>query len=370
MTPHNFSFNSPLGWCRACEGLGTQTGANPAALLRDAKLTLREGAVALWPNVQHQVSQWMLQALSTLTGLPIDEPFDQLSARHRRIVMHGCGDQWFDVYPAGERTRRPLFRFQFKGLYPALEEAARLSPSLRSRLEHLIDQVECSVCGGSRLRDDAAAVRFQGRTIDELCRLPLGQLQQEIARWKLSARDRKIAGELLREVKNRTQFLNDVGLHYLTLARERATLSNGEAQRIRLASQLGSGLCGVLYVLDEPTIGLHPRDNKRLLAALHKLRDLGNTLIVVEHDRDIIAGSDSICDFGPAAGKYGGEIVAQGTPRQIAKRKTSLTGPYLSGAKAIAIPANRRMRESTADARGKKDLCTTQAPARQGLPRR
>ena len=241
---------------------GCESG-RPAA--RRQAHALRQGAVALWPNVQHQVSQWMLQALSAGTGLPIDVPFDQLNARHRRIVMHGCGDQWFDVYAAGQRTERPLFRFQFKGLYPALEEAARLSPSLRTRLEHLIDQVECSVCGGSRLRDDAAAVRFQGQTIDELCRLPLGQLQQEIARWKLSARDRKIAGELLREVKNRTQFLNDVGLHYLTLARGAATLSNGEAQRIRLASQLGSGLCGVLYVLDEPTIGLHPRDNARLL---------------------------------------------------------------------------------------------------------
>ncbi len=316
LTPHNFSFNSPLGWCPACEGLGTQTGANPAALLHDAKLTLCDGAVALWPNVQHQVSQWMLQALSAGTGLPIDVPFDQLNARHRRIIMHGCGDQWFDVYPAGQRPAARLFQFQFKGLYPALEEAARLSPSLRTRLEHLIDQVECSVCGGSRLRDDAAAVRFQGQTIDELCRLPMGQLQQDLTRWKLSTRDRKIAGELLREIKNRVEFLNDVGLHYLTLARGAATLSNGEAQRIRLASQLGSGLCGVLYVLDEPTIGLHPRDNARLLAALHKLRDLGNTLIVVEHDREVIAGSDYICDFGPAAGKHGGEIVAQGTPRQ------------------------------------------------------
>ncbi|MCU0960148.1 MAG: excinuclease ABC subunit UvrA [Pirellulaceae bacterium] len=344
LTPHNFSFNSPLGWCPACEGLGTQVGANPAALLRDAKLTLRQGAIALWPDVQHAVSQWMLQALSAATGVPLDVPFDQLAARQRRLIMHGCGDQWFDVYPGGDRTAQVVFRFQFKGLYPALEEAARLSPSFRSRLEHLIDQVECSVCGGSRLRDDAAAVRFQGRSIDELCRLPLGPLRQEIAGWKLSARDRKIAGELLREITNRTQFLIDVGLHYLTLSRGAATLSNGEAQRIRLASQLGSGLCGVLYVLDEPTIGLHPRDNARLLAALHKLRDLGNTLIVVEHDRDVIAGSDQICDFGPAAGKHGGQIMAQGTPRQVTRSNTSLTGPYLSGTRAVPIPANRRMR--------------------------
>ena len=184
--------------------------------------------------------------------------------------------------------------------------------------------------------------------------------------WKLSTRDRKIAGELLREVKNRTQFLNDVGLHYLTLARGAATLSNGEAQRIRLASQLGSGLCGVLYVLDEPTIGLHPRDNKRLLAALHKLRDLGNTLIVVEHDRDVIAGSDSICDFGPAAGKHGGEIVAQGTPRQIAKRQTSRHRTLLERRQGHRDSRQATHAQSTADTRGKKDLCTTRAPARQG----
>ncbi len=345
LTPHSFSFNSPLGWCHACQGLGTQIGTNSAALLRDARLSLRQGAAALWPDVQHPVSQRMLETLSASTGVPIDEPFERLSPRHRRIIMHGCDDQWFDVGAPGAHAGRPVFRFQFKGLYPALEEASRLSPFLRTRLEHLIDEVECTVCGGSRLREDAAAVRFQGRTIDQLCRLPLGQLQQEIARWRLSARDRQIAGELVREVANRTQFLNDVGLHYLTLARGAATLSNGEAQRIRLASQLGSGLCGVLYVLDEPTIGLHPRDSRLLLAALHRLRDLGNTLIVVEHDRDVIAGSDRICDFGPAAGKQGGEIVAQGTPRAIARCRASLTGQYLSGAKAIAIPANRRMRD-------------------------
>ncbi len=168
--------------------------------------------------------------------------------------------------------------------------------------------------------------------------------------WKLNARDRKIAGELLREIKNRMQFLNDVGLHYLTLARGAATLSNGEAQRIRLASQLGSGLCGVLYVLDEPTIGLHPRDNRRLLTALHKLRDLGNTLVVVEHDREIIEGSDYVCDFGPAAGKHGGQIVAQGTPKQVSSNRKSITGPYLSGKKAIPIPSNRRVPEKGTDA--------------------
>ncbi|MFW6169273.1 MAG: excinuclease ABC subunit UvrA [Planctomycetota bacterium] len=351
LAPHAFSFNSPLGWCRNCEGLGTETGANPDALLKDSKLTLAQGAVALWPRVGHPVSRWMLVALERATGIPLDVPFEQLSARHRRNIMHGLGDRWLDVHMDGKPAGRPpIFRYQFKGLYPALEEAARLSPALRSRLNHMIDEVPCSMCGGSRLRDDAAAVRFQEATIDELCRRPLGDLQRDIARWKPSSRDKRIAGELLREVKSRVAFLNDVGLEYLTLARGAATLSNGEAQRIRLASQLGSGLCGVLYVLDEPTIGLHPRDNRRLLAALHRLRDLGNTLIVVEHDREIIQGSDYICDFGPGAGKQGGEIVAQGTPRQLTKRRASVSGPFLSGKRAISIPENRRMTPKQKDA--------------------
>jgi len=370
LTPHSFSFNSPLGWCPSCQGLGVQVGANPAALLRDPKRTLADGAVALWPNLDHRVSQRMLESLSAGTGVPLDRPFDQLGARHRRILMHGTGEQWFEIGPtavsgaapeaeppaaastrkasrrtsaAVEPTPFPAFRFQFKGLYPALEEASRLSPSFRARLEQFVDEVDCSACSGSRLREDASAVRFRNQTIDELSRLPLGDLLRVVQAWKLTARERKIAGELLREITGRIQFLLDVGLEYLTLARGAATLSNGEAQRIRLASQLGSGLCGVLYVLDEPTIGLHPRDNARLLTALHKLRDLGNTLLVVEHDREVIAGSDFICDFGPAAGKNGGEIVAVGSPAQIARRRGSVTGPYLGGKKAIPVPANRRL---------------------------
>ena len=353
LSPHNFSFNSHLGWCPACEGLGTQTGANPNALLNDEKWTLAEGAVRLWPNVGLQVSQWMLEALAEATAVPLDVPFQDLSARQRRVIMHGTGSQWIDVRRKKRGARRkskqtdaddstPLFRFQFKGLYPALEEASRLSPSFRSRLEQFVDEVPCSSCGGARLRDDATAVRFRKRTIDEICRLPLGILLQELKRWRLSRRDSRIVGEVVREIENRVQFLVDVGLDYVTVSRGAATLSNGEAQRIRLASQLGSGLCGVLYVLDEPTIGLHPRDNHRLLSALHKLRDLGNTLLVIEHDREVIEGSDYLADFGPGAGKLGGRIVASGTPSQVARKRASVTGPYLSGKKSIVVPSNRR----------------------------
>jgi excinuclease ABC subunit A len=344
LTPHNFSFNSQLGWCSSCEGLGTQTGANPIALMEDPKKSLMDGAVNLWPDVNQKVSQLMLKSMERDLGVPVDVPFDQLSARHRRIVMHGGGENWVEVKrPRQGKAGQPLFRFQFKGLYPALEEASRLSPSLRGRLEHLVGEVECSSCAGSRLRDDASAVRFRGKTIEEYCRLPLGELLKVISGWKLAAREKRIAGELLREIKNRVEFLNDVGLYYLTIGRAANSLSNGEAQRIRLASQLGSGLCGVLYVLDEPTIGLHPRDNKRLLKALHRLRDLGNTLLVVEHDREVIDGSDRICDFGPGAGKHGGTIVAEGTPKQVSRQSGSVTGPYLSGEKAIPVPTNRRV---------------------------
>ncbi len=371
LSPHHFSFNSTLGWCSACEGLGTELGANPAALFRDMHRTLAEGAVLAWPGVEQPLFAAMLDALSTQTGLPTDVPFDRLPPRQRRLVLFGTGDQWISVGTRREalgaskkkakKTRAsrlapnnfPNFRFQYKGLYPALEAAARTSPRLRARLEHLTDQIECNQCGGSRLRDDSAGVRFQGKTIGEICRIPLGQLLKQMKRWKLSTPQRKVAGELVREIRNRLTFLVDVGLEYLTVGRSAPTLSGGESQRIRLASQVGSGLCGVLYVLDEPTIGLHPRDNIRLISALHKLRDLGNTLLVVEHDRDVVASADGLLDFGPAAGRHGGEIVARGTPEELSRRRKSVTGPYLSGKKAIGVPKKRRKAEG--GRRNKKD---------------
>ncbi len=371
LSPHNFSFNSSLGWCPACEGLGVQTGTNPAALLRDPQSTLAEGAVALWPGAGSRLFPPMLDAFSKATGVPTDVPFDRLAAKHRRLVMHGTGDQWFDVpikprpsvapkapkrkikettkprpVVAENPAKRPLLRFQYKGLYPALEEAGRLSPRLRGKLEHLVDEVECTVCNGSRLHDVASAVQLRGRTIDEFCRMPLGRLLREFTDWQPDTTEQKIAGEVIREIRDRLQFLADVGLDYLTLSRPGPSLSGGEMQRIRLAAQVGSGLCGVLYVLDEPTIGLHPRDNKRLLRALRKLRDLGNTLLLVEHDREVVSSADGLLDFGPKAGRRGGQIVAKGTPKQVATRKASVTGPYLAGKKAIPIPTNRRMPSS------------------------
>jgi excinuclease ABC subunit A len=335
-----------------------QWGTNPALFLQDPKLTLLEGAVQLLPSGRDPLGCALLTAFAKRMDIPLDVPFDQLDARHRRLIFHGTGNTWYRAEyinksgghkPPGEPSPTSHFEFQYKGLYPALEEAMRLVPTLRMQNTELIGEVECGTCMGSRLRDDASAVRFMDHTIDQIGRMPLGKLLTFFAGWKPSETERKIAGDLLNEIKNRLQFLVDVGLDYLTLSRPAPSLSGGETQRIRLAAQIGSGLVGVLYVLDEPTIGLHPRDNKRLTSALHKLRDLGNTLLVVEHDRDVISSADHVLDFGPKAGIHGGEIVAQGTPVALGKQRGSVTGPYLSGKKSIPIPKNRRVSKELAE---------------------
>jgi excinuclease ABC subunit A len=356
LTPHHFSFNSAVGWCPQCDGLGTQRGTNPAALLSSLSATLEQGASLLWPRVEIPVARAMLRGLARATGLPLNVPIEELTVSQRRILFHGTGPEWIEVRATdldaddakrvgelgfGDQAAR-LFRYQFKGFYPALEEASRLMPNLRGKLELFVDEIACSTCDGSRLRDDAAAVRFRECTIGDLVQVPLGRLLTIVRQWELDTRERKIAGELVREIESRLQFLVDVGLEYLTLSRTAATLSGGESQRIRLASQLGSGLCGVLYVLDEPTIGLHPRDNHRLIAAMHRLRDLGNTLLVVEHDRDVIASSDYVCDFGPLAGRGGGRVVAQGPPGKIEPYANSVTAGFLDGQRSIPLPKSRR----------------------------
>ena len=346
LSPHHFSFNSTVGWCPQCEGLGTQTGTNPAALVRSPGKTLADGAALLWPNVEEAVSMWLLRALGRHAGIPIDVPFDQLTVSQRRVLFHGCRGEWIEVRQCDVKPRSKstavIFRYQFKGFYPALEEASRLTPGLRVKLEQFVDEIDCVACDGSRLREEAAACRFRGHTMADLVHMPLDRLHDTVKQWTLDRREKKIAGELFREIQSRIGFLIDVGLNYLTLHRGAATLSGGEAQRIRLAAQLGSGLCGVLYVLDEPTIGLHPRDNLRLIGALHRLRDLGNTLLVVEHDRDVIAGSDYLCDFGPEAGRRGGRIVAEGPPKGVEPIGQSITAGYISGTKHIPIPKSRR----------------------------
>lgn len=346
LTPHSFSFNSPLGWCPDCEGLGTQTGTSPALLL-DSHLTLEEGAIRLWPatnaksksdHPQTELAGPMLTAMCKAVGIPMNVPVEKLTAGQRRSILHGTGDRWFEA----ANSKGIKFEFQWKGLFPALDHASRLSPQLRSKLNPFVAEVACSACDGSRLNHDAAAAKFRGLTVGDYTQGTLSWLQEQVDGWKLTKREKEIAGELVRELKARAEFLLDVGLDYLSLSRAANTLSGGESQRIRLSSQLGSGLCGVLYVLDEPTIGLHPRDNTRLIGALKKLRDIGNTLIVVEHDRDVIEHSDRLLDFGPAAGRFGGELVAQGTPKQVARMKSSVTGAFLSDKAKVAIPKVRR----------------------------
>ncbi|MCH8829057.1 MAG: excinuclease ABC subunit A, partial [Planctomycetes bacterium] len=359
LTPHNFSFNSSLGWCEACEGLGTEQGTNLAALIADPKRSLSEGAVAAWPDPrQNALFSRMLASIAADIGLPLEIPFDQLEPAHQRAVLYGCGDRWFPMQPAVPKPRPKRagktrgaksassagsFQFQYKGLYPAIEEAARVSYVYRQRFSDLVGEVACSLCLGSRLRDDAAAVQFRGKTLQQLCGLPLADSLEFLQTVKLNKPERKIAGDLLTEATSRLSFLVDVGLEYLSLSRPLPSLSSGENQRIRLGGQIGRALTGVLYVLDEPTIGLHPRDNNRLLEALRKLRDLGNTLVIVEHDREILNASDRLYDFGPGAGKFGGQIVGEGTPKQLRSRKKSLTGQYLAHAKTIPIPKTRRM---------------------------
>ncbi|MCR5359824.1 MAG: excinuclease ABC subunit A, partial [Thermoguttaceae bacterium] len=350
---HHFSFNSPLGWCPHCEGLGTEIGTVQSNVVKEPKRSLREGALDLWPAADAPYAAGLLTAFCRQTGIPADQPFEQLDARHRRLLFHGTGDRWLAltaddmnpaVKPAGRKSSAPvLLRFQYKGLYPAIDEAARLVPSLRSRFLFQVKEVECSACMGSRLREDAAAVRFHSMTIDQINRRPLEDLLAFFKNEKFPEREKKIAGEIIGEIRKRLEFLTDVGLGYLTLARPAASLSGGESQRIRLAAQIGSGLTGVLYVLDEPTVGLHPRDNSRLIGAIRKLRDLGNTVLMVEHDKQIIESADNVFDFGPRAGREGGEIVASGPPEDLPAQSASVTGPFLSGEKTIPIPINRRI---------------------------
>ena len=361
LSPHNFSFNSPLGWCQTCEGIGVQQGTNLGALIADPTRTLADGAVSAWPDpVKSPLFRRMLAALSRECDIPLDVPFSQLDPIHQRAVLYGTGEQWIPIEPVDARAKKSAaasagaanFRFQYKGLYPTIEQAATLSYDYRMKLFGLVGEVPCSSCDGSRLRDDASAVKLAGKSIKQLCDLPLRDALGFLQTLKLNASQKRIAGDLLSEATSRLSFLVDVGLHYLTLARTLPTLSGGETQRIRLAGQIGRALTGVLYVLDEPTIGLHPSDNGRLLNALTKLRDLGNTVVMVEHDREVLQAADRLYDFGPGAGRFGGTITDQGSPRQMCKSELSLTGKYLSGREEIVIPSVRRM-GATANQTGK-----------------
>ena len=327
LEPRSFSFNSTYGACATCHGLGSRFEFDPAKYIVDWSKPLLAGG--LGPGGTSSHLQQQLHALAAAKGIALGEPFAQLSRRDQKLLLQGGGE-----------TKRGSFRGVEGFLQDALAEAT--TDSYREWLLQYTSPAPCVACGGKRLRPESLAVKIGGRSIADYTALALDQAQQELATWQLSPRETQIAGRLLEEVTARLQFLLDVGLHYLSLDRGAQSLSGGESQRIRLASQIGSKLRGVLYVLDEPSIGLHHRDNGRLLATLERLRDLGNTVLVVEHDQETIERADHVLDLGPGAGRHGGELVASGTPADIAATPASLTGRYLSGALRIALPEQRR----------------------------
>ncbi|ACX52910.1 excinuclease ABC, A subunit [Ammonifex degensii KC4] len=341
LSPRLFSFNSPYGACPACTGLGALPEIDPE-LLVDPRRTLEEGAVAGWSALTHQF--YLLEGLARHYGIPLDIPYEQLEPDHQQIILYGTGGErvrfvHYDLY-----GRRREYVAPFEGVIPYLMRRYRetTSDQVRAEIEKFMRPRTCQACKGARLRPEALAVKVGGKNIYEVTTLSVREALEFFHRLELDERESIIASRVLKELTARLGFLMDVGLDYLTLDRAANTLSGGEAQRLRLATQIGSGLVGVIYILDEPSIGLHPRDHDRLLKTLKGLRDLGNTVIVVEHDRDTILAADYVIDIGPGAGANGGEVVATGTPAEIMRHPTSLTGQYLSGRKSIPLRPRRR----------------------------
>ena len=343
--PRLFSFNSPHGACPTCDGLGNQLFFDPGLIVPDETISLRDGAVAPWSKATSTLYGQTLESLAKQYKFSMTVPWKQLPAKAKEVVLRGSGDDVIAfVYDDG--LRRYETKKAFEGVIPNLERRYRETDSawMREELEKFQDNAPCKACNGYRLKPEALAVKISAKHIGEVCDLSIkaADIWFKDLEKTLTAKQKEIAARILKEIRERLRFLNDVGLEYLTMARNSGTLSGGESQRIRLASQIGSGLTGVLYVLDEPSIGLHQRDNHRLLDTLRRLRDLGNTVVVVEHDEDAIRTADYVVDMGPGAGIHGGEIVAQGTPEDIMRNPASITGQYLVGMRQIAIPEKRR----------------------------
>jgi excinuclease ABC subunit A len=343
LEPRLFSFNNPHGACPACDGLGVRQYFDPAKLVQDASLTLAQGAIRGWDKRSLYYYQ-QLQAVGQHYGFDLDTPFEKLSEQHRNIILHGSGDDSVDFHYRNDRGERVKKAHPFEGVINNLERRYREteSESVREDLARYLNMHACPSCNGSRLRADARHVFIDQRTLPDLVRLPIGQAKEYFEQLQLGGKQGEIADKILKEIRERLSFLVNVGLDYLSLERSADTLSGGEAQRIRLASQIGAGLVGVMYVLDEPSIGLHQRDNERLLKTLEHLRDLGNTVIVVEHDEDAIRMADYLIDIGPGAGVHGGRVIAAGLPQTIMDNPESITGQYLSGKRSIAIPEQRK----------------------------
>jgi excinuclease ABC subunit A len=343
--PRLFSFNNPHGACPACDGLGTQLYFDPALVVPDDSVSLRKGAIAPWSKSSSPYYLQTLEALGRHYKFSLNDPWEDLPKKARDIILHGSGeDEIKFIYDDG--LRRYETKKTFEGVIPNMQRRYKESDSawVREEMERFQDTSPCDVCKGYRLKPEALAVKIGGLHVGQVCEKSI-KLSDEWFRdidKKLNKQQNEIAARILKEIRARLKFLNNVGLDYLTLSRNSGTLSGGESQRIRLASQIGSGLTGVLYVLDEPSIGLHQRDNAKLLESLEGLRDMGNTVLVVEHDEEAIRSADYVIDMGPGAGIHGGHIIAEGTPAQIMANPKSLTGKYLTGVEQIPIPKQRR----------------------------
>ena len=342
--PRIFSFNSPHGACERCHGLGFQRVVDPELLVTDPALSIEEGALAGAMGISTRYYRRLVGAVCESRGIDQDVPWHDLPEDDRRVLFEGTGEERHTITYKNRYGRRRTYRARFEGIGAGLERryANTDSENARERIESLMALQPCPACGGARLRPESLSIRVGGLSIHEFTVLSARAALKWIDELELTETEQAIAKLIVREVSERLHFLESVGIGYLTLERSAATLSGGEAQRIRLATQIGSSLVGVLYILDEPSIGLHQRDNAKLIGTLQRLRDLGNTVIVVEHDEGTMRAADYLVDLGPGAGEHGGEIVAAGTPAQVARVKKSLTGRYLSGKEEIAVPAERR----------------------------
>jgi excinuclease ABC subunit A len=345
--PRSFSFNSPYGACPHCAGLGTRFEVDPELVVQDPDLSLAEGAIAPWAGARSPYFDALLGGVAELGGFDIDTAWSKLRAKDRKVVLYGTGTKKIDVRYRNRFGRSRAYATAFEGVIPWLGRRHGEADSDwgREQIEQYMREVPCPTCKGARLKPESLAVTVGGRSIAEVCDLSIGDAVDFLGSLSLSEREAMIAERVVREILERMRFLLDVGLDYLTLGRAAATLSGGEAQRIRLASQIGSGLVGVLYVLDEPSIGLHQRDNRRLISTLERLRDIGNTVIVVEHDEETIRAADYAVDIGPGAGEHGGSVVHAGPVSGrggLLTNKASITGQYLSGRRSIAVPKTRR----------------------------
>ena len=342
LEPRLFSFNNPAGACSGCDGLGVKQFFDEQRIIVDESLALSEGAIRGWDRRNIYYFQ-MLTSLAAHYGFKVDTAFNKLPRKYQNLVLRGSGKEVIDFHYINDRGDTITRSYPFEGILPNMERRFRETESshVREDLSKYLSTQPCPDCGGARLRRDARHVLIKGLNLPSITAMTIAESADYFGKLKLSGRRAKIAEKILQELRSRLKFLVDVGLNYLTLNRSADTLSGGEAQRIRLASQIGAGLVGVMYILDEPSIGLHQRDNKRLLTTLFHLRDLGNTVIVVEHDEEAIRSADHIIDIGPGAGVHGGEIVAQGSIDDIIGAKASLTGKYLAGTESIAIPLSR-----------------------------